>query len=211
MTRDGRHPTYPHNSQSTLRKERERLVLTEDKYHKTRSRMQHMQATTRDGSAAAALAQLTDETVANRQRLHTALPAEIRRKQLKLNTLQKVRERAPEGGKETTPLACGCCCCYCWRRLIRPTCSPPSSTRTSAIPLPPSSAALVAYSPARSLAASYSRRSRWPLLARRLHLLQPWSPRMSPRCTNTNGRHRATHHKCEYTPLSRYPRTMECV
>lgn len=73
-------------------------MLTEEKYHKTRARMQHLQATTRDGSAAAALAQLTDETAANRQRLHTTLPAEIRRKQLRLNTLQKVRERSFGGG-----------------------------------------------------------------------------------------------------------------
>lgn len=76
--------------QSTLRKERERLVLAEEKYHKTRARMQTLQATSKDGSAAAALAQVTHEAAAHRERLHTTLPAEIRRKQLKLNALQKV-------------------------------------------------------------------------------------------------------------------------
>mmetsp|Transcript_38618 Transcript_38618/g.46742 ORF Transcript_38618/g.46742 Transcript_38618/m.46742 type:complete len:696 (+) Transcript_38618:167-2254(+) len=76
--------------QNSLRKEREKLDASENRYQRANTRLREIRNSAADGSSAALLAQLMEETSSNRYRVNEKLPKEMEKKQQRILTLQKV-------------------------------------------------------------------------------------------------------------------------
>jgi predicted nucleotidyltransferase len=76
----------------SLRKEKERLLTSEQKYQKSTARMREIRNNTADGSSAALFTQMTEETTKNRYLFTEKLPKDILNKKHHIKTVQEVLE-----------------------------------------------------------------------------------------------------------------------